>query len=190
MKAGVCIAAIMLASVSDAGCGVFGTRDPEPPITGGGTYRQPDTAEQVVSNLQSAVEELNTLNYRRSFSDGFEFTPTSTAEANNPIWSGWSVTNEEQYFSALSSAAQFSVGHELVLDNASPVPVSERMSVVDSGYTLTINHNRPDIATEFAGQLRWEIEQGDDGLWRLIRWTDRELGSNPSWSDLKAEFVD
>ena len=38
------------------------------------------------------------------------------------------------------------------------------------------------------GRLVWEIEQGDDGLWRLQRWTDQELGNSPSWSDLKAEF--
>ncbi len=181
---------VLAAVIAVSGCGVFGTRDPEPPITGGGTYLQPDTPEQVVENLRSAVEELNTLNYRRSFSDDFEFTPTSTAEANNPIFSGWSTTNEEQYFSAVASAAQFSVGHELTLDNPSAAPVSERMSVVDTGYSLTINHNRPDIPTGFAGQLRWEIEQGTDGLWRLTRWTDRELGSDATWSDLKAGFVD
>lgn len=181
---------VLAAVVALSGCGIFGTRDPEPPITGGGTYLQPDTPEQVVENVQSAVEELNTLNYRRSFSDDFEFTPTSTAEANNPIFGGWSTTNEEQYFSAVASAAQFSVGHELTLDNPSAVPVSERTSVVDTGYSLTINHNRPDIPTSFAGQLRWEIEQGADGLWRLARWTDRELGTEPTWSDLKAEFVD
>ena len=173
-----------------AGCGLFGTRDPESPITGSGTYLQPDTPEQVVANIQAAVEELNTLNYRRSFSDSLVFTPSSTAEANNPILSGWSLTNEEQYFSAVASAAQFSVGHELTLDNPSPVPVSERMSVVDTGYHLIINHNRPDIPTSYEGQLRWEIEQGVDGLWRLRGWTDRELGSEPTWSLLKAQFVD
>lgn len=172
------------------GCGLFETRDAEPPLTGAGTYLQPDTPEQVVANIRSAIEELNTLNYRRSFADEFAFRPTSTAEANKPIWSGWGVTNEEQYFSAVASAAQFSTGNTLDLDDASATPVSETMSVVDSGYRLTVNHNRPGIPTVFEGQLRWEIEQGVDGLWRLAAWTDREVGSSATWSDLKAEFVD
>ncbi len=173
-----------------AGCSLFDTREPEQPIAEGGTYLQPDTPEQVVENIRSAVSELNTLNYRRSFSDEFSFEPTATAVANNPIFSGWSVTNEEQYFSALSSAARFSTNSFLELTDAGPTPVSERLSVVDSSYRLTVNHNRPDIPTEVSGQLRWELEQGQDGLWRLVRWTDREVGSDPSWSDLKAAFVD
>lgn len=171
-------------------CGLFGTRDPEPPITSAGTYLQPDTPEQVIANIRSAIEELNTLNYRRSFAEEFVFQPTSTAEANRPIWNGWGVTNEEQYFSAVSSAARFSTGNVLVLDDPAATPVSERMSVVDSGYRLTLNHNRPNIPTVFEGQLRWEIEQDVDGLWRLAGWTDREVGSAATWSDLKAEFVD
>ena len=171
-----------------AGCALFDTREPEPPIAEGGTYLQPDTPEQVVENVTAAISELNTLNYRRSFADDFEFQPTSTAEASFPIWSGWDVTSEEQYFSALSAAARFGSNHRLQLTDRNPTPVSDRLSIVDSNYQLTVNHNRPEIPTAVEGQLRWEIEQGADGLWRLVRWTDRELGGMPSWSDLKAEF--
>ncbi len=179
---------LVLVFLLTSGCALFDTRDPEQPIAEGGTYLQPDTPEQVIANVAAAISEMNTLNYRRSFSDNFEFQPTSTAEASFPIWSGWSVTSEEQYFSALSAAARFGVNHRLQLSDESPTPVSDRVSIVDSNYELTVNHNRPEIPTSFEGQLRWEIEQGTDGLWRLVRWTDRETGSNPSWSELKAEF--
>lgn len=171
-----------------AGCALFDTREPEPPIAEGGTYLQPDTPEQVVANVTAAISELNTLNYRRSFADEFVFQPTPTAEANFPIWTGWDVTSEEQYFSTLAAAARFGSNHRLQLSDQSPTPVSERLSIVDSNYQLTVNHNRPEIPTTFEGQLRWEIEQGGDGLWRLVGWTDRELSGMPSWSDLKAEF--
>jgi hypothetical protein len=183
------VATVVVTSLM-AGCALFDTRDPEPPIVVGGTYLQPDTPEQVVANLISAVGELNTLNYRRSFSDEFVFQPTASAEASSPIWNGWGVTNEEQYFSALSAAGRFGSNHRLLLTDESPTPVSDRLSIVDSNYELTINHNRPEIPTSVEGQLRWEIEQGTDGLWRLAAWTDREVSSASSWSDLKAEFVD
>jgi len=171
-----------------AGCALFDTREPEAPISEGGTYLQPDTPEQVVANITAAISEMNTLNYRRSFSDEFVFQPTPTAEATFPIWSGWGVTNEEQYFSALAAAARFSSNHRLQLSDESPTPISDRLSIVDSNYELTVNHNRPETPTTFKGQLRWEIEQGSDGLWRLVRWTDRELSDMPSWSELKAAF--
>lgn len=180
---GAAVAVVLL-----AGCALFDTRDPEPPVAEGGTYLQPDTPEQVVANITAAVSEMNTLNYRRSFADEFSFQPSATAEASFPIWNGWDVTNEEQYFSSLAAAARFGSSHRLQLTDQSPTPVSDRVSIVDSNYELVVNHNRPEIPTAFEGQLRWEIEQGSDGLWRLVRWTDQESGNVPSWSNLKAEF--
>jgi len=37
--------------------------------------------------------------------------------------------------------------------------------------------------------LQWMLSQGEDGLWSMQDWIDQELGSEPSWSDLKAEFT-
>ncbi|WP_228350698.1 hypothetical protein [Rhodocaloribacter litoris] len=172
-----------------AGCDVFSPRTPEPPLEGGGTYEQPDTPEQVVANLQAAVAELNTLNYRRSLAEDLTFKPTATAEARDPIWTGWSRAEEERYFSTLAAAAQPGGGHRLDLNDRTLTLVDENRYLLDATYVLSVNHRRTDAPTTVQGRLQWVLTRDGDGLWHLREWTDQELGNNPSWSDLKAAFV-
>ncbi len=170
-------------------CDVFSARTPEPPLDEGGTFLQPDTPEQVVANLQAAVAELSTLNYRRSLADDVTFKPTATAEARDPIWTGWGRTEEERYFSTIAAAALQTTGHMLDLNDRSFTILSEDRYVLDATYILTVNHRRSDAPTTVQGRLEWILTRGADGLWQLQSWTDQELGNNPSWSDLKAAFV-
>jgi hypothetical protein len=172
-----------------SGCGVFSTREPELPVTEGGTFAQPDAPEQVIENLQNAVAELNTLNYRRSLSPELSFRPTATAEAREAIWTGWSRADEEQYFGTLVAAAADNDGHSLVLNDQSLTIVGATRFQLDATYILTVNHRRPDASTQVQGRLIWVIDQRADGLWELADWTDQELGDAATWSDLKAEFV-
>ena len=81
---------ILSLTLAWAGCGILDPRDPEDPVAESGTYLQPDTPEQVVENIRSAVAELNTLNYRRSLAENLEFRPTATAEARDGICNAWS----------------------------------------------------------------------------------------------------
>ena len=173
-----------------AGCTLFSPRDPEDPSNEAGTFLQPDTPEQVIDNIRSAIAELNTPNYGRSLEASIAFVPSASAAAQDPaIWSNWSRTEEEQYFGTLAAAAQFATGHDLTLNDQTISIVTDDRFEMDASYTLTINHNRPDVPTAAQGRLIWVITQGEDGLWRLAEWTDRELGNVTSWSDLKAEFV-
>ncbi len=172
-----------------SGCGLFSTRVPELPVTEGGTYAQPDAPEQVIDNIQNAVAELNTLNYRRSLAATLSFQPTATAEARESIWGGWGRAEEEQYFSTLVAAASDNEGHSLVLNDQSLTIVEATRFQLDATYVLTVNHRRPDASTRVQGRLIWVIEQRGDGLWELVDWTDQELAGTATWSDLKAEFV-
>ena len=179
---------VMLAAAMGA-CSLFSAREPEPPLTDAGTFAQPDTPEQVIENLRAAIAELNTLNYRRSLADDVTFKPTASAEAREPIWTGWGRTEEERYFSTLAAAAPQTTGHLLDLNAQTFTILSEDRYLLDATYVLTVNHRRADAPTTVQGRLVWLLTQGPDGLWSLREWTDQELGSNPSWSDLKAEFV-
>ena len=173
-----------------AGCDLFAPRDPEDPMTAGGTFLQPDTPEQVIENIQAAVAELNTPNYSRSMDAALVYAPTAKAEASDPaIWPSWDRTAEEQYFTSLAAAAQFASGHELRLTDRNVSLISDTRFELDASYILTVNHNRPNVETTVQGRLIWVIVQGEDGLWRLQEWTDREVSGAISWSDLKAEFV-
>lgn len=172
-----------------SGCSVFSTREPEDPLGDTGSFVQADTPEQVIENLQAAVAELNTLNYRRSLSEQFTFQPTASAQARETVFLSWSRSQEEQYFSAMVAAASLSEGHSLQLNDESLTLLSESEFVLDATYVLTVNHRRAEVPVRVQGRLQWILRQGEDGLWALEEWIDQELGTEPSWSDLKAEFT-
>jgi len=180
---------LLVAVLALPGCNLLDTREPEDPVTEGGTFLQPDTPEQVVDNISAAVAELNTLNYRRSLAENLDFRPTATAEARDGIWGSWSRAEEDQYFATLVAAASGNTGHGLVLNDESFTLVDASHYRLDATYVLTVNHTRPDAPSRVQGRLLWTVEQRTDGLWELSAWTDQELGTEPSWSDLKAEFV-
>ena len=172
-----------------SGCDLFSTRSPQAPVEDSGTYVQPDTPNLVIDNIRNAVAELNAQNYRRSFAADFVFEPTAAAEARDPsIWMGWGVQDEESYFSGLVEAARLSTGNELRLSDVETT-AGETEFTVNATYLLTVNHRRPDLPQTLQGRLVWTIRQGEDGLWYLAEWTDRQVGDAASWSDLKAAFI-
>ena len=179
----------LIALALAAGCDLFDTRTPEPPGTETGTYLQPDTPDQVLENLRSAISELNAPNYRRSFANEFRFQPTAEAEAKDPaIWNGWGAQEEESYFRALVEAARLTSGNELRLTDIEQTAGAERYTV-DAAYVLAFNHRRPELPSALRGRVAWSIEKGPDGLWYIASWTDHSVGDAASWSDLKAAFI-
>ncbi|MEX2400879.1 MAG: hypothetical protein WD423_08925 [Rhodothermales bacterium] len=176
-------------ALSLSACDVFSPRSPEHPIEDVGTFVQPDTPDQVVDNIRTAVAELNARNYRRSFADDLTFTPTTDASARDPsVWTGWSAQEEESYFLALAEAARLTADNELGLSDVEQTAGAARFTI-DASYTLRVNHRRADLPTTLQGRLVWTIDQGEDGLWRVTSWTDRTVGDAASWSDLKAAFI-
>jgi hypothetical protein len=180
---------VMVSGLTWSGCSVFSTREPEEPLSDTGSFIQPDTPEQVIENLQSAIAELNTLNYRRSLAEDLSFQPTATAQARESVFLSWSRSQEEQYFSALVAAASLNQGHSLQLNDQTLTLLSADEFVLDATYVLSVNHRRTEVPTRVQGRLQWMLSQGEDGLWSMQDWIDQELGSEPSWSDLKAEFT-
>lgn len=178
----------VLLSLTFAACDVFALRDPEPPITEGGTFIQPDTPDQVVENIQAAISELNVANYTRSLAEDLNFQPTVSAEQRDAIWSSWSRAQEQSYFTQLVAAASAGGQHVLELSDETMTVLTEDRYSLEARYVLTVQHSRVEVPSLVQGRLVWIITQGADSQWRLQEWTDRELGSEPSWSDLKAGF--
>lgn len=178
----------LVVPISIAGCDLFAARTPEDPITEAGTYLQPDAPDIVVENMQAAIAEMNTANYRRSLAPELLFEPTAAALARDPsLFSGWGQPQEVSYFTTLVEAARLGSGHSLRLIDQTE-EVGDTRYVLDATYVLVVNHRRPNVPDTLQGQLIWEIIQRSDGLWYLQGWRDQELGNNASWSDLKAEF--
>ena len=182
------IGMVVLLATVPAACDVFSPRTPEAPITEAGTFTQPDAPDLVVDNLRAAIAEMNTANYRRSLATDLAFEPTAVAQARDPsLWASWGATEENSYFTTLAEAARQSEGHFLRLEDTA-TELGDTRFTLDAAYVLITLHRRPDVPDTVQGRLIWEIEQGDDGLWALRRWTDQEVGNSPSWSDLKAAF--
>lgn len=180
---------VWLTLVFLASCDVFGARTPEAPEGGAGTWLQPVAPDLVVNNLRAAVTELNATNYRRSFDEDFTFTPTAAAYARNPDqWMNWSEAQENGYFITVVEAAKGSSGNLLRLED-STTELSDTEYILDAHYLLLIRHGSQQIADTLQGRLIWVITKKPDGLWALTRWSDQSLGSEDSWSDLKAEFA-
>lgn len=184
---------LVIAGVLPA-CDIFSTRDPDPPQAGTGTWLQPDTPDRVIENVKNAIAEMNSGNYLRSLADDFSFEPSQTARAREPeLWQGWGRADEETYFGRLVASSSFSSGHDLQLLDLSETVLTEQKYVIDANYILTVHHSRTaeGIPTEFQGRLVWEIEESEEGLWYLRRWTDVDQGSQnaDTWSELKASFV-
>ncbi len=182
-----CLLVILTAALS--ACDIFSARTPEPPLDNSSRYIQPDTPEQVIENIQNAILDLNTQNYRRSLGESFFFQPTASAEAADAIWSGWSETEEEQYFSTIVASIPQSGNQRLELNDQTFTLIDEGRSILVATYVLVFPHTRSGVPQTVQGRLSWTIERDTDGLWYLNQWIDSEVGSEPSWSDLKAAFV-
>ena len=176
------------------GCALFETREAElPDGAQSGVFLQPDRPEIVLDNLISAVQNLNTANYLRGLDPNtFTYNPSGAALTSNPeLWSDWGIDQEQTYFNNLRAAAENTRGHQLVLSNITNELISASRRQLIADYRLTVMHNRSNIGvpTLISGRMILELESGEDGLWRIIVWTDITSGSNFSWSDLRASFL-
>lgn len=176
-----------------SGCGIFETRDAEPPDQGGAPFIQPDRAELVLTNLQNAISSMNTQNYMRCLvSEGFSFTPSALAADNDPdIWPNWSLEDEETYFNNMRASTQNRTGHALQVQNEERTTLPDGGERITANYSITINHNRtggglPTVAT---GIFVIDLVRGEDGLWAIREWTDNAGGSSFTWSDFRATFL-
>ena len=183
---------IVLLSLIAAGCSLFETREPEEPLSGVGTWLQPDTPDRVVRNIQNSISEMNSQNYLRSMGPDFAFEPSISARAREPsLWAGWATSEEETYFGRLAASSSFLSGHSLQLLDVTENIVSDERYTMDANYILIVQHSRTadDVPTTFQGRLIWTLGRSSEGLWYLQSWTDQEVGEQPSWSVLKSTFV-
>lgn len=178
-----------------SGCGIFETRTPEPPADGSGNagFQQPDRPELVIENLQTAVSEMNSLNYMRSLAEPpFSFTPSSAAFDSDPaVWQNWSREDEATYFNNLVTATQNQSGHSLSISDSERITLPEGGERITASYTLTVMHNRTDagIPTVASGSFLMDLVQDENGLWYIRSWTDNAGSSSFTWSDVKASFL-
>ncbi len=178
------------------GCDLFATREPEPPVTGGSAFEQPTTPSTVLQNLQSAISFMNSLDYRKCFSDSsvglepFRFQPSAEGLSVAPgRFVDWSIEDEEAYIRTIFSELVEGEIPSLTLTpsevTATPIGDSIRFS---ADYTVKFPHTREGVEREASGRLLFTMKLSPRNEWYITWWQDIAVGNQPSWSLLKARF--
>ncbi len=177
-------------------CNIFETRATKPPNETRSHYFIPTTDSLVIENLKYAIEERNTDNYIKCFSDTsfsgmpFAFIPSQEALLLHPtIFSDWDITSEKYYFDKLRISTQENSVSTLILTQPQRSVSSDSVHFT-SPYTLSFIHNK-----NFSRVARGYLEMllvlnRTKGIWSIQRWNDFKLQQDSSltWSDWKALF--
>ncbi len=191
VKTGPWILALTLAV---AGCGLFETREPEPPSQSN-CFSEPATRPGVVIvNLVNAVAQKCVDNYAACFSnaaDGsqaFMFVPSAEArDQYGSVLLNWTAADEQAYFRNLVAKS--------VTNGFSGLTLTPRDSIItpDSvlytyDYSFTFEHTEPGFPMVARGNLRFTLAPNASNVWSIFRWVDLKTTGDITWSLFKGKF--
>jgi hypothetical protein len=189
------VSAISIVVFGFAGCGLFETRDPEPPVSGSSTFVPPTTPDLVLSNLEYSVSEKNTENYIRCLTDTantgvrYLFIPTTAAAGRYAsTFSEWTIQSERSYFSALVAFTGTSASSRLSLSGNFSVLTSDS-AVYDGSYDLLFRHGVAGVSENVKGNVQLVLRTDRSSIWSITRWTDIPQTDQTSWSEWKGRFA-
>ncbi len=177
-----------------SGCGLFNTRDVEPPIVSRSNFIPPTAPEIVLVNFINAISDKNVDNYMKCFTDTsfspkkFYYTADISSQLQYPIFRFWNLSYENQYFTNLRSLTDPSASSILFLSNEI-INTTIDSVVYDYDYLLRFDHNKPSVARTVKGKLRFVLSSDNRSLWSINSWVDyKQNSSDTTWSVLKANF--
>ena len=180
--------------IVSSGCGLFSTRDVEPPIISRSSFIPPTAPDIVLINFISAITEKNADNYMKCFMDTayspkrFIYTADITSQLQYPIFRYWNLSYENQYFLTLRSQTDPSATSNLFLTPENITPTIDSV-VYDYIYLLRFDHNKPSVAKTVKGKLRFVISSDNRSLWAINTWIDyKQNDFDTTWSVMKANF--
>ena len=204
MRALVCLFSLLCLS----SCGIFDTREPDPPVTGNGFIWVDATSYQILlNNFEGSVKALDAENYKRIFIDPsdslaaggrtpYQFIENSSADPSiRAVFNNWTIEMERNYLSRLKTVLVSNSRLGLDLKNVLTQQSSSNQVSVSADYTLSIPSTSSEVVPNtVTGKLILQLglvktERGTQE-WRIITWidTDPDGGKAYSWTDLKANF--
>jgi hypothetical protein len=183
--------AFLLTLLIISGCGLFETRDPEPPETIRSTYTLPTSADIVIDNLTFSIAQKNSENYNKSISSSsFQFIPDSKSQqVYKLIFSGWNQAAEKKYLDNLILVTSTTSSSVLFLDEDRLTQITPDSAVYQATYIIVFQHNQANIPKSARGNLTINIATDDDDLFYIRKWEDfRQNDTDFTWSELKANF--
>jgi hypothetical protein len=169
----------------------FQTRTPEPPKRTQSTWLLPHSPGIVFINLRNALTELNTVNYKRCFSDSFRFVPEATVANTNPgKFDGWNLQKEGSYLEQMLNPLPPDSAFTLRLDSLSTLDSGSESVIYLQRYELLARHRLQSIGIprKVSGEGRFWLGKNRFEEWAIYRWEDFASGSAFTWSTLKAAF--
>lgn len=182
---------LIFSSLVFIGIGCFNIRPVEPPSSSGSNWVSPTDYQILINNLQQSVNQRNVQNYLRCFNqDSLEFQPVASLFNNNEnIWANWSISDEQAYFDNFVADLAVTTGNSLSLTETDLQDVTSDSLKYVGDYLLRVNHSDTSLTTLFQGQLQLVIKLNAFNEWEIERWTDIEIYSDSSWSELKLRYV-
>ncbi len=176
-------------------CGLFETRDPEPPTSGSSTFVPPTSPDIVLSNLENAFAEKNTENYVRCLVDTLNserrlvFIPTSSAAGRYAsTFADWTLQSERTWFAALKAFAPKDAPSYLNLNGSFSV-IAADSAIYEGSYELVFRHAVANVSETVRGTLQFVMHIDRNSVWSITRWTDIPLADETSWSEWKGRFA-
>ncbi|MBW7887099.1 MAG: hypothetical protein H3C35_01925 [Bacteroidetes bacterium] len=185
----------LFAGVLFASCSLWKTREAENPITDNQTNESATSADQVIANLISSLQQKNIHEYEKVFSDTithtqtYTFIPTqSSAVRYLAVFSSWNKTSEADCFRNIVSAIGSSSIQVSITTISAPIRYQSDSALFRVRYSLVVPHQRTDFTTQITGESDLYLSPNKNNIWMIYRWVDYETKKDSSWSELKGQF--
>ena len=177
------------------GCGIFETRQPQPPQQGQSNFIPPTSPDIVVQNLKNAISEKSVENYLSCLSDPtfggrtFSYVPPSDVYRQyQSIFVNWDKNSESAYFNNLIVESSATSSPALTLSSESLTGPYGDSAIYSANYTLLWPNKVPGDPQSVQGNLQFFLGVDNSQNWAIYRWIDSRVGDSLTWSDMKARF--
>jgi hypothetical protein len=198
--------AVILLSMSLAGCDLFSTRSPDPP-TAGNTFiwTSATSISVLIENFKGALAVVDAANFVKtmvaptdSLSGGgttpYQFFPRSGVDKTQ--FNGWNVESERSALTKLGSLLPKDPRITVVLSNLQINQSNASSGTVDAHYSLLLPVDPASgIPSSVSGSLHFQVElvttEQATKEWRIVSWTDiaSTQTTEISWTDLKLKLL-
>jgi hypothetical protein len=183
-----------LAGLLLTGCGLFDTRDPEPPSESN-CFAVPQTRPAIVmQNLQTAVAQKCVDTYTGTISGGsagqppLVFVPSAEArEQYAGVLTSWTPEDETAYFRNLAARGTVNGFSSLVLVPRDSIVTPDSV-VYSFDYIFTFQHTEPGFPITARGNMQLSLAPDAGDIWRIYRWVDLKTTDDVTWSVFKGRF--
>jgi hypothetical protein len=188
-------ALLLAAAVSATSCGVFDTREPNPPGGGGSTPREsPINADAVLFNYRMALEYGDQSQYEEALSDDFKFIPDEVDRdyfksiTNTDIFLGWGTDEELTAIRRVTSDSE-SLTASFEIDTHDEWADSALIRLYYTFRQTIVREGLEDSVAVFKGFAAIHLVPDNSGFWSIDKWTDTATPPSLTWGWLKGSTV-